>query len=327
MYRPRSRADGRHMPMEIVKKPTVGALLHWYLDNEAKLTHVRLAFASHSRFTTVSGLAKSFLTKRCAGSRGRFTYERSIMCNSGEERNSMRAAVSYVRISKLKPGRSGLGLEAQQAAIRLFCTNHGYTIEAEYREIETGRGADALERRPELAAAMKHARRLGKGGKVGSAPVIVAKLDRLSRNVAFISSLMEQRVAFIVTELGHDVDPFVLHIHAAVAEKERERIAQRTREALLAAKARGQQLGNPGIGQLRHAEAIERANGLRSIIEPLSKMPAARISAILNERKIAAPRGGRWQAVQVIRLVAHLDLQHHDEAGAHPKTSRRRLLP
>ena len=160
----------------------------------------------------------------------------------------MRPAVSYIRVSKPKQGRSGLGLEAQQAAIRLFCAQHGYTIEAEYREVETGKGADALERRPELAAAMKFARKLGKGGKARAAPVIIAKLDRLSRDVHFISGLMVQRVPFIVTELGPDVDPFMLHIHAAVAEKERNRIAQRTKEALAAAKARGQQLGNPDIG-------------------------------------------------------------------------------
>ena len=95
---------------------------------------------------------------------------------------------------------------------------------------------------------------------------------------------MVQRIPFIVTELGPDVDPFMLHIHAAVAEKERERIAQRTREALAAAKARGQQLGNPDIGNIRRAEADERANnGLRSIIERLRKLPAKPISAILNE--------------------------------------------
>jgi DNA invertase Pin-like site-specific DNA recombinase len=100
----------------------------------------------------------------------------------------------------------------------------------------------------------------------------------------------------------------MLHIHAAVAEKERERIAQRTREALAAAKARGQQLGDANIGQLRQAEAFERANRLRSIVEPLRNIPAKRISEILNLRKIAAPRGGRWQATQVIRLMARLDL-------------------
>lgn len=220
----------------------------------------------------------------------------------------MRAAISYIRVSKPKQGRSGLGLEAQQAAIQAFCAEHGYTIEAEYREVETGKGADALERRPELAAAMKFARKLGKGSKARAAPVIIAKLDRLSRDVHFISGLMVQRIPFIVTELGPDVDPFMLHIHAAVAEKERERIAQRTREALAAAKARGQQLGNPNIGKLRRAEANERAEHLLSIVEPLRGLPAKRISAILNDRKVPAPRGGDWQATQVIRLLSRLDL-------------------
>jgi DNA invertase Pin-like site-specific DNA recombinase len=221
----------------------------------------------------------------------------------------MRPAVSYIRVSKPKQGRSGLGLEAQQAAIKLFCTHHGYKIEAEYREVETGKGADALERRPELAAAMKTARKLGKGGKASAAPVIIAKLDRLSRDVHFISGLMVQRVPFIVTELGPDVDPFMLHIHAAVAEKERSRIAQRTREALAAAKARGQQLGNPEIGKIRRAEADERALRLRSIIEPLRSLPAKRISAILNDRRIPTPRAGKWQATQVIRLLNRLDVE------------------
>ena len=219
----------------------------------------------------------------------------------------MRPAVSYIRVSKPKQGRSGLGLEAQQAAIKVFCEQHGYKVEAEYRDVETGKGADALERRPELAAAMKHARKLGKGGRAGAAPVIIAKLDRLSRDVHFISGLMVQRIPFIVTELGPNVDPFMLHIHAAVAEKERERIAQRTREALAAAKARGQQLGDPNIGRQRQAEALDRAVGLRTVIEPLRGLPAKRISAILNERKVAAPRGGSWQATQVIRLLNRLD--------------------
>ena len=220
----------------------------------------------------------------------------------------MRSAVSYIRVSKPKQGRSGLGLEAQQAAIKTFCAQHGYKIEAEYREVETGKGADALERRPELAAAMKFARKLGKGGKANAAPVIIAKLDRLSRDVHFISGLMVQRVPFIVSELGPDVDPFMLHIHAAVAEKERNRIAQRTKEALAAAKARGQQLGNPEIGNARKAEADLHAAQLRHILEPLRELPAKRISLILNDRRITTPRGGKWQATQVIRLLNRLDL-------------------
>jgi DNA invertase Pin-like site-specific DNA recombinase len=146
-------------------------------------------------------------------------------------------AIPYIRVSRPRQGRSGLGLEAQQAAIGDFARAHSYRIHDVFSEVETGKAADALVRRPKLARAIKAARKLGK-----AAPVIVAKLDRLSRDVHFISGLMTQKVPFIVTELGPDVDPFMLHIHAAVAEKERSRIAQRTREALAAAKARGQQL-------------------------------------------------------------------------------------
>ncbi|MBR0749133.1 recombinase family protein [Bradyrhizobium japonicum] len=225
----------------------------------------------------------------------------------------MRPAISYIRVSRPKQGRSGLGLEAQQAAIRSFCAQHGYCVEAEYREVETGKGADALERRPELAAAMKLARKVGRGGKTGAAPIIIAKLDRLSRDVHFISGLMVQRIPFIVTELGPDVDPFMLHIHAAVAEKERERIAQRTREALAAAKARGQVLGNVAIGEARKAEADVRAEYFRPILAPLRDLPAKRISVILNERGVTTPRGGKWQATQVIRLLGRLHF-----SGDHP---------
>ena len=97
-----------------------------------------------------------------------FTCERATTCKFREGKHSMRPAVSYIRVSKPKQGRSGLGLEAQQATIKAFCAQHGYRIEAEYREVETGKGADALDRRFELAAAMKFARKLGKGGKAGN---------------------------------------------------------------------------------------------------------------------------------------------------------------
>jgi DNA invertase Pin-like site-specific DNA recombinase len=107
-------------------------------------------------------------------------------------------------------------------------------------EVETGKGADALDRRPQLAAALAAA-------KKHKAAVVVSNLDRLSRDGAFISGLMAQRVPFIVTELGSDVDPFVLHLYAALAEKERALISQRTKAGLAAAKARGTVLGPPPI--------------------------------------------------------------------------------
>src|SRR5207237_9700289 len=103
---------------------------------------------------------------------------------------------------------------------------------------ETGKGADALDRRPELATALAT-------GRAKRCPVIVAKLDRLSRDMAFVASLMAQRVPFVVAELGVDADPFMLHLYAALAEKERRLIGERTRSALAARKAQGARLGNP----------------------------------------------------------------------------------
>jgi DNA invertase Pin-like site-specific DNA recombinase len=213
----------------------------------------------------------------------------------------MRAAVSYIRVSKPKQGRSGLGLEAQQATIRAFCAQHGYSIEAEYREVETGKGADALERRPQLASALAAA-------KKRKCPIIIAKLDRLSRSVAFVSGLMAKGIPFICVE-HPNAPPLMLHIFVAFAEEERNRIAQRTREALAAAKARGQKLGNSEIGRARKNEAHSNAEHLRPIIEPLRALTAKRISVILNERGITTPREGKWQATQVIRLLDRLGLR------------------
>jgi DNA invertase Pin-like site-specific DNA recombinase len=120
----------------------------------------------------------------------------------------MKTAVAYIRVSNQKQGKSGLGLEAQEAAIARFAAAENIQITQTYVEVETGKGADAISRRPQFAAALAAA-------KQAKCPVIVAKLDRLSRNVAFIAGLMEQRVPFIVTELGANVDPFMLHIYAA----------------------------------------------------------------------------------------------------------------
>ena len=132
--------------------------------------------------------------------------------------------VSYIRVSTQKQGRSGLGLEAQREAIARFCAAEHFTIAAEHVEVESGKGADALERRPKLDAAIKAAKKL-KG------PVVVAKLDRLSRDVSFVSSLMVHKVPFITVELGADTDPFLLHLFAALAERERRIIGERTRLA------------------------------------------------------------------------------------------------
>ena len=133
----------------------------------------------------------------------------------------MTPAVAYYRISTARQGKSGLGIEAQKAAIQRFAEAEGIEVLVEHVEVETGKGADALERRPELAAALAQARK-------AKCPVLVAKLDRLSRDVHFISGLMAHRVPFVVADLGADADPFMLHLYAALAEKERARIAKTT---------------------------------------------------------------------------------------------------
>ena len=143
----------------------------------------------------------------------------------------MGKAVAYLRVSTQQQHRSGLGIEAQRAAIARFAEGEGIRIIAEFVEAETGKGADALDRRPQLAAALAAA-------KSAKCAVLVSKLDRLSRDVAFVSGLMAQRVPFIVAELGRDADPFMLHLYAALAEKERRLISERTKAALAAKKAR-----------------------------------------------------------------------------------------
>jgi len=128
----------------------------------------------------------------------------------------LKPAIAYIRVSTAQQGRSGLGLDSQQKQILTFARNEHFKILTEFAEVESGKGDDAS-MRPQLLAALAFA-------KKHKCPIIVAKLDRLSRDVHFISGLMAHKVAFIVTELGADVDPFVLHLFAALAEKERKLI-------------------------------------------------------------------------------------------------------
>ncbi len=214
---------------------------------------------------------------------------------------------AYYRVSTARQGKSGLGLEAQRATVKAFAATNGYTIINEFTETETGKGADALERRPELRAALAAARK-------GDASVCVAKLCRLSRDVHFISGLMVHRVPFIVAELGADVDPFMLHIHAAVAEKERALIAKRTRDALQAKQARGKKLGNANIRQVAvtgraalMTNASIRAQNVLPVVDAIRSSgigTLAGIADVLNARGIATPRGGQWHASSVKNLLS-----------------------
>lgn len=222
--------------------------------------------------------------------------------------DASRPLIAYLRVSTDRQGKSGLGIEAQRTALQLFAATNGFRIVAEHVEVETGKGIDALDRRPELAAALTAARKL-------RCPVIVAKLDRLSRDVAFIAGLMAQRVPFLVAELGEGVDPFVLHLYAALAEKERSMISTRTKAALAAKKAAGAKLGNRtnlaeasrAGGDTMRKDANTFASNALPVIASIRANGATSLRAIakeLNARQFATPRGGTWTAMQVKRALA-----------------------
>jgi DNA invertase Pin-like site-specific DNA recombinase len=219
----------------------------------------------------------------------------------------MKRTVAYLRVSTQRQRRSGLGIEAQRAAIARFAEAEGLTIIGEYVEAETGKGSDALDRRPQLAAALAAARS-------AKCSVVVAKLDRLSRDVAFVSGLMAQRVPFIVAELGRDADPFMLHLYAALAEKERRLISERTKAALAAKKAAGALLGNlrniAQAGELGRSIQTTAADqfvaGLMPVIEAIRRTGVTTLEAMtqaLNQRGIRSARGGRWYASSVANLL------------------------
>jgi DNA invertase Pin-like site-specific DNA recombinase len=210
--------------------------------------------------------------------------------------------IAYYRVSTLRQGKSGLGLDAQSAAVERFAESEGLTIVKEFIEIESGKGADALNLRPKLAAALAEARKQ-------KCSVVVAKLDRLSRDVAFVAGLMSQRIPFIVAELGADADPFMLHIYAALAEKERRMISARTKAALKAAKARGVVLGNPKQAAENRERARAEAENLRPVLTELKHLPSRQIAAELTVRGIATPRGGKWQSPTVLRMIDRLGLR------------------
>ncbi len=216
---------------------------------------------------------------------------------------SAKLVVNYFRVSTERQGRSGLGIEAQRERCQAFAAQNGLEVVEGFTEIETGKGSDALDRRPQLAAALATAKRL-------KCSVLVAKLDRLSRDVHFIAGLMVQRVPFLVAELGSDVDPFMLHIYAALAEKERRMISERTRAALQARKKQGALLGNrtnlaeaQAKGSARMAEdALRFAENVFPIIERIRASGITSLrgtAAVLDARGVRTARGGKWKAMQV----------------------------
>jgi DNA invertase Pin-like site-specific DNA recombinase len=231
----------------------------------------------------------------------------------------MKTAVSYLRVSTESQGKSGLGIEAQRQAIVRFATAEGFEVVREFVEVETGKGCDALDRRPILAEVLSSARR-------GKMPVLVAKLDRLSRDVHFISGLMARRVPFVVTELGVDVDPFMLHLYAGVAQKERALISKRTKDALAVKKAAGVKLGNrtnlaEAAAAAREAQrqAADRfAANIRPIIDEIRNSGAVTtraIAAALNARGVHTARGGDWHSGtvgEILRRTSQAEAAGHE---------------
>ena len=213
------------------------------------------------------------------------------------------AFVAYLRVSTVRQGESGLGLEAQRAAVEAFARQHGGAIVASYVEVETGKRAD----RPELAKALCAARK-------AKATLLIAKLDRLARNVAFIANLMDAGVEFLACD-----QPFAsrltLHILAAVAEDEARRISERTKAALQAAKARGRKLGSPiaaeTVAKARAARCAYAARANATTVAVVREIQASGVQTLSDIAKVLIARGvktpaGRseWQAVQVARLLA-----------------------
>jgi DNA invertase Pin-like site-specific DNA recombinase len=215
--------------------------------------------------------------------------------------------VTYKRVSSKEQGRSGLGLDAQARDIRLFLENYSetpYEVLQEFVEVQSGTD----DSRPQLVAAIALA-------KKECAVLVVAKLDRLSRRVSFISSLMEDvDLEFKVAALP-TADKFSLHIYAALAEQERTFISQRTRSALAAAKARGIRLGAPSyhldsLARSRSAAALKAAQKVEGIILPLRKQGSTlkQICDVLNSSGIKTRTGKSFAPMQVSRMIKHLEL-------------------
>ena len=220
--------------------------------------------------------------------------------------------VSYLRVSTAKQGRSGLGLEAQQEAVAAHIRRERGELLAQYVEVESGKKGE--KDRPELAKALEHCRLTG-------AILLIAKLDRLSRDAHFLLGLQRSSIRFICVDMPQ-ANELTVGIMALVAEEERKAISRRTKEALAAAKARGVKLGCPnGAAHLRKygntagveavkSKATEYAESLREVMENIRVSGITSSNGIadeLNRRRIATPRGGKWYAASVARCLARLD--------------------
>ena len=215
--------------------------------------------------------------------------------------NEIRKWVAYYRVSTQRQGESGLGLDAQRTVVQTFLSGRGGEVVGEFTETESGKKAS---NRPQLQAAMDICRKQ-------RATLVIAKLDRLARNVHFISGLMESGVDFVAVDQPTK-DRFMLHVQAAFAEEEARRISMRTKEALAAAKRRGTDIGATGraLAARHKAEAIERAHALAPVVALIRAQGFRKVREIrdqLNLRGYPSPGAGRWHLPSVHRLLKRLE--------------------
>lgn len=212
--------------------------------------------------------------------------------------------VAYYRVSTEQQGHSGLGLEAQRHAVTQHIQGRGSKLIAEFTEVETGKGSNALERRPMLAQAITMAKRK-------KAMLVIAKLDRLARNVHFVSGLIETGVQFRCCDLPTE-DRTMLHFYAVMAEAEGRRISQRISDALQAKKARGEAVGNPENLQpfngARAEEAASFAEKLKPTLEAYRSQGMTQRAMVdaLNAAGVKTARGAQWGLIQLQRVLARL---------------------
>ncbi len=216
---------------------------------------------------------------------------------------SVKKFVAYYRVSTVKQGQSGLGLEAQKAAVSGYLNDGAWELVAEYTEVETGKGSNALDKRPQLRAALDACKKQG-------AILIIAKLDRLARNVHFVSGLLETGVDFIAADMPA-ANKVMIQMYSVMAEWERDQISARTKAALAAAKTRGVVLGASGANNLRR-NVVERKNAASAFADRLagvingfraSGLTQRAIVEQLNQLGITTSKGGQWSLSQLQRLI------------------------
>lgn len=211
--------------------------------------------------------------------------------------------VAYYRVSTKRQGMSGLGLDAQKEAVSKYLNGGNWTLVQEFTEVETGKGADALSRRPVLSDALACCRK-------NKARLLIAKLDRLARNVHFVTGLMESKVEFVACDLP-EANDITIHLMAAFAEFEAKRISQRTKEGLAQAKARGVKLGNPRLTELnvdrsREADAFAEKLGGVLVGFRAQGFTQRRMVEELNRLGLTTRQGKQWSLMQLQRTLARL---------------------